>query len=248
MTTVTGSTVVLYRTEAAATLLTTLASAGVEGGALHAHGPALHGPRGAEIADTVNAVASSRGAEAMVWDGDAPADPAGVARLVREANASLLVVEWQPRIVDGHLDLARQVLDHPPCDILMVRPGGLARIEAISVALGPGPNAPLIGGLARRWSEAFGVPAKAMRGVEREDDIAEAEALCERLAPGIAAEITVGRDLVNLLVSAAQRFGFLALGATEGFPLDRLGVRTVGTRLAQRAEATVVVGRRAESD
>ena len=246
MATVTGSTVVLYRTESAATLLTTLASAGVEGGALHAHGPPLHGPDGADIADTINIVAASRGLEAMVWDGDAPADPAGASRLVRDSGASLLVVEWQPRIIDGHLDLARQLLDHPPCDILMVRPGGLSRIEAISVALGPGPNAPLIGSLARRWSEAFDVPAKAIRGVDREEQIPQAEALCAQLAPGIPAEVTVGRDLVNLLVSAAQRSGFLALGATEGLPLDRLGVRTVGTRLAQRAEATIVVGRRVE--
>jgi hypothetical protein len=247
MTTVTGSTLVLYRTEAAATLLTTLASAGVERGALHAPGPALHGSRGAEIADTVGAVASSRGVEAMVWDGDAPADPAGVHRLVRDTRATLLVVEWQPRMVDGHLDLARQVLEDPPCDILMVRPGGLSRIETISVALGPGPNAPLVGGLARRWSETFGVPALALRGVEHEDEVAEARALCERLAPGVPAEIPVGRDLVNLLVSAAHRSGFLALGATEGFPLDRLGVRTVGSRLAQRADATIVVARRVDT-
>jgi hypothetical protein len=244
MTSTTGSTVVLYRTESAATLLTTLASAGVDGGALHAHGPALHDLRGSEIADTVLAVAGSRGIEAMIWDGDAPGDLDGVNRLVTETDASLLVVEWQPRIVDGHLDFARQVLDHPPCDVLMVRPGGLSRIEGISVAIGPGPNAPLVAGLAQRWAEAFGVPAHALQTVEREEDEKEAEELCARLAPGIPAEIAVGRDLVNLLVGAAHRTGFLALGATEGFPLDRLGVRTVGTRLAQRADATIVVGRR----
>lgn len=245
MTTTTGSTVVLYRTDTAATLLTTVASAGVTGGALHAHGPALHDSRGAEIADTVTAVASSRGIEAMVWDGDAPDDPPGVTRLVQETTANLLVVEWQPRIVDGHLDLARQVFADPPCDVLMVRPGGLSRIETISIALGPGPNAPLVGDLAQRWAQAFAVPAKALRSVEREDDVAEAEALCARLAPGIEAEVVVGRDLVNLLVGAAERSGFLALGATEALPLDRLGVRTVGTRLARRADATIVVARRA---
>lgn len=241
----TGSTVVLYRTEAAAPLLTTLATAGVAGGALHAHGPALHDTRGVEIADTITAVATSRGIEAMIWDGDAPSDTNGVSRLVREAGASVLVVEWQPRMVDGHLDLARQVLDDPPCDVLMVRPGGLSRISAINVAVGPGPNAPLVARLARRWADAFEVPAAVLRGVEHADEVAEAEQLCAQVAPDLPAEVVVGRDLVNLLVSAAHRAGFLALGATEGFPLDRLGVRTVGTRLAHRADATIVVGRSA---
>ena len=242
---ITGSTVVLYRTETAAPLLTTLASAGVSGGALHAHGPALHNSRGAEIADTITAVASSRAVEAMVWDGDAPADPPGVTRLVREAGATLLVVEWEPRMVDGHLDLARQVLDDPPCDVLMVRPGSLSRIHAINAAVGPGPNAPLVAGLARRWADAFEVPATVLRGVEHPDEVEDAKALCARVAPDLPAEVVVGRDLVNLLVVAAHQAGFLALGATEGFPLDRLGVRTVGTRLARRADATIVVGRRA---
>ena len=245
MATTIGSTVVLYRTEAAAPLLTTLASAAVHSGALHAHGPALHGPRGVEIADTITEVAASRSVEAMVWDGDAPDDRGGVERLVREAVASLLVVEWQPRMVDGHLDLARQLLDQPPCDVLMVRPGGLARLSSIAVAVGPGPNAPLVASFVRRWAEAFEVPAVVLRGVEHEAEVADAEALCAQLAPGLPTEIVVGRDLVNLLVSAAHKAGFLALGATEGFPLDRLGVRTVGTRLAQRADATIVVGRRA---
>jgi hypothetical protein len=245
MPTTLASTVVLYRTEQSATLLTTLAAASAEGGRIHAHGPALHGDRGSEVAETVVAVAESREVQALVWDGDAPTQPDGVGRIVAETAADLLVVEWQPRMIDGHLDLARRLLDDPPCDVLMVRPGSLARVDGITVAVGPGPNAPLVAGLGLRWAEAFGVPAVALRGVDAAEDLPEAEALCARLAPGMATRLPVGRDLVNLLVEEADRSGFLALGATEGFPFDRLGVRTVGVRLANRADATIVVGRRA---
>jgi hypothetical protein len=239
-----GSTVVvLYRTESSAMLLTVLASASVDAGVLHAHGPALHGERGTEVAETVAAVARSREAEAIVWDGDAPTDANGVRGLVRDTGAGLLVVEWQPRMVDGHLDLARQVLDNPPCDVLMVRPGGLTSVEGITVAIGEGRNVPVAVRLTRRWADAFDVPATALRGVADDSEVAGAEALCAQVAPGLPTRIPVGRDLVNLLVTEAERSGFVALGATEGFPLDRVGVRTVGTRLAHRADATIVVAR-----
>lgn len=242
-----GSTVVLYRTQSSAMLLTVLASASAGGGMLHAHGPALHGDRGTEVADLVAAAANSRGVEAIVWDGDAPAEAAGARGLVRDVGADLLVIEWQPRMVDGHLDLARQVLADPPCDVLMVRPGSLTRVEGITVAIGPGPNVPVAVRLTRRWAEAFGVPAVALRAVADEHDVDGAERLCEQVAPGLQARVSVGRDLVNLLVAEADRTGFVALGATENFPVDRLGVRTVGTRLAHRADATIVVARRLES-
>ena len=75
-----GSTLVLYRTTRSAPVLTNLAAAGVGGGALHAHGPALHGHDGAEAADTVTMLAQQRGVTAMIWDGDAPTDLAGEPR------------------------------------------------------------------------------------------------------------------------------------------------------------------------
>lgn len=236
-------TVVLYRTAPSATLLTTLASVSVGGGALHAHGPALHGQSGGELADTVVEVAASRGVQAMVWDGDAPTDPGGVRRLVADASANLLVMEWQPRMIDGHLDLARRILAEPPCEVLVVRPGSIARIEEITIAVGPGPNAPVVAGYARGWAEAFGVPARVLRGVDDPADVEAARRLCEDVAPGLPADVVVGRDVVNLLVEAADRTGFLALGASK-VPIDRIGVRTVGTRLARRADATIVLGRR----
>lgn len=244
METRTQTAVVLYRTEVNAPLLTTIASASNPGGALHAHGPVLHGVRGQEVAQTVVEVARSRGAQAMVWDGDEPHDTAGVHQLVTDVSAGLLVIEWQPRMVAGHLDLARQILDEPPCDVLVVRPGSITRIEEITVAVGPGPNAPLVAELARRWSDAFGVPARCVRGVDDPSEVAEAQALCAQVAPGLPAEVPVGRDVVNVLVDCADRSGFLALGASKGVPLDRVGIRTIGTRLAQRPDATIVVGRR----
>lgn len=239
------ATVVLYRHPQSAPLLTTVAVAAMEGGTVHAHGPPLHDDTGADVAATIEQVAGARGVEARVWDGDAPSDAAGVHRLCTEVSAQLLVVEWQPRIVEGHLDLARQVMDDPSCDVLAVRPGSLSRIEQVCVAIGPGPNAPLVAGFAERMAKAFGVPAEALRAVDADGDVTEAEQLCAQLAPGLPVRIEVGRDLVNLLVDAADQHGLLALGASEDVPLDRLGVRTVGTRLAHHADATIVVGRTA---
>lgn len=237
------ATVVLYRHPQSAPLLTTIAAAAMSEGTLHAHGPPLHDDTGADVAATIEQIAQAHSMEARVWDGDAPSDAAGVHRLCTEVGAQLLVVEWQPRIIDGHLDLARQVMDDPPCDVLVVRPGTLSRIEQVSLAAGPGRNAPLIARFARRMADAFGVPAEALRAVESEDDMATARQLCAQLAPDLPARIEVGRDLVNLLVGTADRSGLLALGASEDVPLDRLGVRTVGTRLAHHADATIVVGR-----
>lgn len=239
------ATVVLYRHPQSAPLLTTVAVATMEGETVHAHGPPLHDDTGADVAATIEQVAHARGIEARVWDGDAPPDAAGVHRLCTEVSAQLLVVEWQPRIVEGHLDLARQVMEDPPCDVLVVRPGSLSRIEKVCVAIGPGPNAPLVAGFAQRMAGAFGLPAEALRGVDAAGDVADAERLCAELAPGLRCRVEVGRDLVNLLVGAADESGLLALGASEDVPLDRLGVRTVGTRLAHRADATIIVGRTA---
>lgn len=242
------ATVVLYRHPQSATLLTSIAAAAMADGTLHAHGPPLHDDTGADVAATIEQVAGARGMEALVWDGDAPSDAAGVQRLCAEVSAQLLVVEWQPRIVEGHLDLARQVMDDPPCDVLVVRPGSLSRIQHVTVAVGPGPNAPLVASLAHRIAEAFGVSAEALRGVEADADVADATHLCAEVAPDLPAKIEVGRDLMNLLVGAADQSGLLALGASEDVPLDRLGVRTVGTRLAHHADATIVVGRSAPND
>lgn len=237
------ATVVLYRHPQSATLLTSIASAVVADGTLYAHGPPLHDDTGADVAATIEQIAAARGMDARVCDGDAPPDAAGVHRLCTEVDAHLLAVEWQPRIVEGHLDLARQVMEDPPCDVLVVRPGSLSRIQQITVAVGSGPNAPLVASCAQRLSEAFGVPAEALRGVETEADVPDATDLCAEIAPGIPATVEVGRDLMNLLVGAADKSGLLTLGASEDVPLDRLGVRTVGTRLAHHADATIMVGR-----
>lgn len=237
------ATVVLYRHPQSATLLSSIAAAAMADGTLHAHGPPLHDETGADVAATIEQIAAARGMDGRVWDGDAPPDAAGVHRLCTEVDAQLLVVEWQPRIVEGHLDLARRVMDDPPCNVLVVRPGSLSRIQQITVAVGPGPNAPLVASFARRLSDAFGVPAEALRGVDTEADVTQATNLCAQVAPGLRATVEVGRDLMNLLVGAADQSGLLALGASEDVPLDRLGVRTVGTRLAHHADATIVVGR-----
>ena len=233
---------VLYRSAEHAAVLTTLAAAGVAGGPLHAHGPALHGDHGDEVADAVAEIAAKRGVTAMVWDGDTPNDLKAVHRLAEEASAGLLVVEWQPAVAGGD-SLAREVLGDPPCDVLLVRPGELADINEIVVAIGPGPNAPVLANLAQQWGEAFSVPATALHRVDTDDDVSQGRALCKRLAPALRADIVVGRDLTNLLSETAARTGFVGLGATEHVAVDRVAARTGAGQLARRAGATVVIGR-----
>jgi hypothetical protein len=216
---------VLYRSVEHAAVLTTLAAAGVAGGPLHAHGPALHGDHGDEVADAVAEIAAKRGVTAMVWDGDTPNDLKAVHGLAEEAQAGLLVVEWQPAVAGGD-GLAREVLGDPPC-----------------VAIGPGPNAPLLAGLAEQWGEAFSVPATALHRVATDDDVTQGRTLCKKLAPALRSDIVVGRDLTNLLAETAARTGFVALGATEHVAVDRVAARTGAGQLARRAGATVVIGR-----
>jgi len=237
------ATVVLYRTPHSAPLMVSIALASLDASVVHAHGPALHGLEGEDIAATIEALAEAHDREVRLWDGDAPVDAAGVDRLAGEVTAEMLIVEWQPRMVGGEEDLARRVLEAPPCDLLLVRPGSLSRLESVTVAVGPGPNAPLAAAVGQRMAHVFGVEARALRGVDDESEIENAQYLCTELMPDAHSRIEVGRDVVNLLVEAADDSGLLALGATEDLPLDRLGVRTVGTRLAHRADATVLVGR-----
>lgn len=232
----------LYRSAESAAVLTRLAAAGVAGGPLHAHGPALHGDHGDEVAEAVAQMAAERGVTAMVWDGDTPHDVTAVHTLAREVSAGLLVVEWHPAVAGGDA-LAREVLGDPPCDVLLVRPGELADINEVVVAIGPGPNAPLLAGLGQQWGAAFGVPATALHRVESDDDVTAGRLLCKRLAPEMRADVVVGRDLTNLLAEAAARTGFVALGATEHVAVDRLAARTGAGQLAKRAGATIVIGR-----
>ena len=232
----------LYRSARHAAVLTTRAAAGVGGGPLHAHGPALHGDHGDEVAEAVARMSAERGVTAMVWDGDSPQDLAGVHRLSREVGAGLLVVEWQPAVAGGDA-LAREVLGDPPCDVLLVRPGELAAINEIVVAIGPGPNAPLLAELGQSWGNAFSVPATALHRVATDDDVSSGRLLCKRLAPEMRADVVVGRDLTNLLSESAARTGFVALGATEHVAVDRVAARTGAGQLASRAGATIVIGR-----
>lgn len=236
----------LYRAPRNAAVLTTLAAAGVRGGSLHAHGPALHGEDGAEAAEVVQLVSARRGVEAMIWDGDAPRDLASVHRLAADTDPGLLVVEWQPAVAGGD-QLAREVLADPPCDVLLVRPGRLADISEIVVAVGPGPNAPLLAGLAQQWAASFEVPAATLHRVASDDDVGEGRALCKRLAPDLRARIEVGRDLTNLLAEIAASTGFVGLGATEHVAVDRVAARTGAGQLARRASATIVIGRTASA-
>ena len=236
------STLVLYRSAHHAAVLTTLAAAGVGGGPLHAHGPALHGDQGDDVAEAVARMAAERGVTAMVWDGDTPQDLASVHALAREVTAGLLVIEWQPAVAGGDA-LAREVLGDPPCDVLLVRPGELNDINEIVVAIGPGPNAPLLAELAQSWGKAFSVPATALHRVATDDEVTAGRLLCKRLAPELRADVVVGRDLTNLLAEAAARTGFVALGATEHVAVDRVAARTGAGQLAHRAGATIVIGR-----
>lgn len=236
------STLVLYRSSHHAAVLTTLAAAGVGGGPLHAHGPALHGDQGDEVAEAVARMAAERGVTAMVWDGDTPQNLASVHALAREVTAGLLVVEWQPAVAGGDA-LAREVLGDPPCDVLLVRPGALSDINEIVVAIGPGPNAPLLAELAQQWGKAFSVPATALHRVATDEEVTAGRLLCKRLAPELRADVVVGRDLTNLLSEAAARTGFVALGATEHVAVDRVAARTGAGQLAHRAGATIVIGR-----
>ncbi len=238
------STLLLYRTAHNAPVLTTLAAAGVGGGALHAHGPALHGADGAEAAEAVTLVAARRGVTAMVWDGDAPVDLVGVRALASEVNAGLLVVEWQPAEAGDDL-LAREILVAPPCDVLLVRAGELSDISEIVVAVGPGPNAPLVAGLAQQWATAFEVPATTLHRVADDDAVSEGRLLCKRLAPDLRASVVVGRDLIDLLAETATRTGFVAIGASEPVAMDEVAARTGAGQLARRAGATIVIGRTA---
>ena len=240
--TIQGSTLVLYRSVAHAAVLTTLAAAGVSAGALHAHGPALHGDHGEEVSKAVSRVAADHGVTAMVWDGDSPTTLAGVHALAAEADARLLVVEWQPAVAGGD-QLARDVLGNPPCDVLLVRPAGLEEINEVVVALGPGPNAPLLAGLAQQWGSSFSVPATALHRVETDDDVGAGRALCKRVAPDLRSDIVVGRDLTNLLSETAARTGFVAMGASEHVAVDRVAARTGAGQLARKAGATIVIGR-----
>lgn len=249
------STLVLYRQPKNAAVLTTLASAGVRGGPLHAHGPALIGDVGDETAETIEKVAAGHGVTAMVWDGDVPTDVDGVSRLAHEVTARLLVVEWQPAVGGGDARsftagdvLARRLLDDPPCDVLLIRPGELAEIGEIVVAVGPGPNAPLVADLARAWAAAFEVPARLLHRVETDDDVGEGRRLCKALAPELPATVAVGRDLTNLLTEAAARSGFLAMGATEMVAVDRVAARTRSALLAGRGDATIIIGRTRPDD
>jgi hypothetical protein len=178
----------------------------------------------------------------MVWDGDAPRDVEGVRRLAEEADARLLVLEWHPAVAGGD-QLARAVLADPPCDLLLIRPGELADINEIAVAVGPGPNAPLVADLARVWAAAFEVPASIVHGVADDDDVQAGRMLCKQLAPELPARIEVGRDLTNLLSEVAARTGFLAMGATEHVAADRVAARTAAAQLTRRGDATIVIGR-----
>lgn len=232
------ATVVLYRSVEATTLLTTLASASAQGGPLHAHGPVLHGPAGAEAAAVIEVVATGHGSYPLIWDGDAPTDVAGVHLLVAEASADLLVCEW-----DGDGDLAGALLSDPPCDVLLVRPGSFSAIDEIVVGAGEGPNAPLVAGLARHWGSLFDVPVSLVRVAGDAADVEAAEAICTRLAEDVPARTPVDRDVVTALVDLAARSGFLALGAAEGVPLSEARIHTVAARVAQSSDATLVVGR-----
>lgn len=232
----------LYRSPIHAAVLTKLAAAGVGGGPLHAHGPALHGEHGEEVSEAVAAVAAERGVTAMVWDGDSPQNLKAVHSLAEEVSAGLLLVEWLPAVAGGD-ELARDVLANPPCDLLLVRPGQLSDISEVVIAIGEGPNAPLLAGLGHRWGEAFGVPATALHRVDNDDDVPAGRELCKRLAPDLRAEIAVGRDLTNLFAEAAARTGFVAMGATESVAVDRVAARTGAGQLARKAGATIIIGR-----
>ena len=238
------STLVLYRSAQNAAVLTTLAASAVGGGSLHAHGPALHGDHGDETAELISLVAARRGVTAMVWDGDYPQDLASVQRLARDTAASLLVIEWQPAVAGGDA-LGREVLANPPCNLLLVRPGLLSDISEVAVAIGPGPNAPLLASFAMAWAAAFDVRARSVHRVASDDDVHEGRLLCKRVAPELDVEIAVGRDLTNLLAEVAARTGFVALGATEHVAVDRVAARTGAGQLARRAAATIVIGRTA---
>ena len=172
-----------------------------------------------------------------------PFDLAAVQHIVRQTGVELLIVEWQPAVAGGD-GLARDVLADPPCHVLLVRPGELEHVHKVVVAIGRGPNAPILAGLARQWANALGVKAALLHRVETDDDVGAARRLCKEIAPDVPAEIVVGRDLTNLLTETAAATGFVALGASEHIAVDRIAARTGAAQLARRAGATVIVGRR----
>ena len=171
-----------------------------------------------------------------------PFDLAAVGHLVQQTGAELLLVEWQPAVAGGD-ELAREVLAEPPCDVLLIRPGALEDLRKVVVAVGSGPNAPIMAGLAQRFAQALGVKASLLHRVETDDEVGPGRRLCKRIAPEVPAEIVVGRDLTNLLAETAATNGFVAVGASEHIAVDRIAARTGAAQLARRGAATVIVAR-----
>jgi hypothetical protein len=207
---------VLVRTQSAPAVLTTIARAAAGDGPVQVAGPTMEGT---------------------------PFDDAAVDHIVREAQPDLLVVEWQPAVAGGD-GLARAALSSLPCHVLLVRPGDVTSIHKVVVAVGAGPNAPVLARLAQQWATAFGVPAELLHRVESDDDVPAGRRLCREAAPDVPATIVVGRDLTNLLTETAAAQGFVALGASEHVAPDRVAARTGADQLARQGAATVIVGRR----
>ena len=171
-----------------------------------------------------------------------PFDMGAVRHLVDQTGAELLLVEWQPAVAGGD-GLAREVLAEPPCDVLLIRPGALEDLRKVVVAVGSGPNAPVMAGLAQRFAAALGVKAALLHRVENDDDVGAGRRLCKQIAPDVPADIVVGRDLTNLLAETAATTGFVAVGASEHIAVDRIAARTGAAQLARKGAATVIVAR-----
>jgi amino acid transporter/nucleotide-binding universal stress UspA family protein len=177
---------------------------------------------------------------------------------VRDEAADHAVLGWSGSFTGepvGFGPNTDSVLVDAPCDVTLVGPGASSRDDPIGL-VGEGPNAPTAARRAVEFAAADGERAtllnvqSATDGEAQTDSVARGEAAVRSVAERAGLEsdeydtrVVVSDDVGDAILGATADSGLVCLGLSDRADLSEGPVRSLATRVRERADGHVAIAR-----
>jgi uncharacterized hydrophobic protein (TIGR00271 family) len=177
----------------------------------------------------------------------------GIIDAAKEEKCDLILLSWEGytgtkgRIMGHILD---PVVENAPCDVVLVKGGGLSSIKTILLPTSGGPHASIAARVALKLARLFEGQVTVMyicregaTDVERQHGVE----MINRTIQGLPTDdlfktkVVTAPGIVSGILAEAQEYDLMLLGASEEGLFDRVLFGTIPERIAQRSPVPVMI-------
>jgi APA family basic amino acid/polyamine antiporter len=177
----------------------------------------------------------------------------GIIDAATEEKCDLILLSWEGytetkgRIMGHILD---PVVENAPCDVVLVKGGGLLSTKTILLPTSGGPHASIAAQVALKLARLFGGQVTVMyicregaTDLERQHGVEMINQTIQGLPTDdlIKTKVVTAPGIVSGILAEAQGYDLMLLGASEEGLFDRVLFGTIPERIAQRSPVPVMI-------